>query len=61
MLGMPAADETGWMTVALFQSGCAIESSGGRESSGSIGGVMQDWSPYIDVILYCCSTRPGEG
>jgi hypothetical protein len=59
MLGMPDADETGWRTVGLFQ---CIESSGGSDVSWSIGGVTaQDWSPYIDEILYCCSTRPGEG
>ena len=61
MLGIPAAEETGWMTAVVFQSGWPIESRGGRESSESMGGVTQDWSPYIEVSLYCCSTRLGEG
>jgi hypothetical protein len=33
MLGIPDADETGWMTVVLFQSWWPIESSGGRDVS----------------------------
>jgi hypothetical protein len=61
MLGMPDADDPGWMTVVLFQSGWPIESRGGRDISGFMDGVTQDWSPYIDESLYCCSTRPGDG
>jgi hypothetical protein len=45
MLGMPAAEDTGWMAVAVFQSGWPIESRGGSESSESMGGVTQVWSP----------------
>ena len=61
MLGIGEADEAGWIMVVLFQSGCPMESSGGSELSGSIEGFREQWSPYIDEILYCCSTRPGDG
>ena len=62
ILGMGDAEEAGWMIVVLLQSGCPIDSSGGSDVSGSIEGFKEQlWSPYMDAILYCCSTRTGEG